>query len=116
MSRLGVVLKRGLGSSRLGLRCGWPQNLCATGKPLLSKTSKRRNMRAAGKLKGKRVRGRQLGAAMHVAELLERKRTLLDDRQEASPDRLIALDHELEEIDDYLTRLEWAEAPPTAPH
>ncbi|QQO13228.1 hypothetical protein JJB99_27995 [Bradyrhizobium diazoefficiens] len=53
---------------------------------------------------------------MHVAELLERKRTLLDDRQEASPDRLIALDHELEEIDDYLTRLEWAEAPPTAPH
>lgn len=80
------------------------------------KRSKGRNMRASGKLKGKRRRGRQLGAAMHVAELLERKRTLLDDRQEASPDRLIALDHEIEEIDGYLTRVEWAEAPPTAPH
>ncbi|WFU69312.1 hypothetical protein [Bradyrhizobium sp. CB2312] len=53
---------------------------------------------------------------MYVAELLERKRALLDDRQEASAERLIALDRELEEIDDRLSRLEWTEAPPTTLH
>ena len=40
-----------------------------------------------------------------VAELLERKRTLLDRRQEAKPDRLVDVEHELREIDLALSRL-----------
>jgi hypothetical protein len=40
-----------------------------------------------------------------VAELLERKRTLLDRRQEAKPDRLVDVEHELREIDQALSRL-----------
>jgi hypothetical protein len=51
-----------------------------------------------------------------VAELLERKRMLLDRRQEARPEELAAVDHELQEIDEALTRLESKEAPPTAPY
>jgi hypothetical protein len=47
-------------------------------------------------------------------ELLKRKRALLDDRQQARPDRLIAIDHELQEIDEYLTRLESTEVAPAA--
>ena len=40
-----------------------------------------------------------------VAELLERKRTLLDRRQDAKPDRLVDVEHELREIDQALSRL-----------
>jgi hypothetical protein len=40
-----------------------------------------------------------------VAELLERKRTLLDRRQDAKPDRLVDVEHELREIDLALSRL-----------
>lgn len=44
---------------------------------------------------------------MHgVAEILERKRKLLDRRQEAGPARFAAVERELEEIDAVLTRLE----------
>jgi hypothetical protein len=50
-----------------------------------------------------------------VAELLERKRALLDRRQEAGPARFAAVELELREIDDMLTRLESREAPTTAP-
>ena len=52
---------------------------------------------------------------MHLAELLKCKRALLYDREQAGPDRLIVLDRELQEIDEYPTRLEWTEAPPTSP-
>lgn len=41
-----------------------------------------------------------------VAEILERKRELLDRRQEAGPARFAAVERELEEIDALLTRLE----------
>jgi hypothetical protein len=41
-----------------------------------------------------------------VAELLERKRTLLDRRQEAEPDCLAEVEQELQEIDQALSRLE----------
>ena len=51
-----------------------------------------------------------------IAELLERKRMLLDRRQEAGPDLLDEVEKELQEIDRALTRLESKEAPPTAPH
>jgi hypothetical protein len=51
-----------------------------------------------------------------IAELLERKRKLLDRRQEAGYEHLAAVEHELQEIDEALTRLELKEAPPTAPH
>jgi hypothetical protein len=51
----------------------------------------------------------------NVAELLERKRTLLDRRQEAGPDHLAEVEHELHEIDEALSRLESKDAPPTAP-
>jgi hypothetical protein len=40
-----------------------------------------------------------------VTELLERKRTLLDRRQEAKPDRLVDVERELREIDQALSRL-----------
>lgn len=52
----------------------------------------------------------------NIAELLERKRKLLDSRQEVEPERLAAVERELQEIDQALTRLELKEAPPTAPH
>jgi hypothetical protein len=39
-----------------------------------------------------------------VTELLERRRTLLDRRQEAKPDRLAEIDKELREIDQALSR------------
>lgn len=51
----------------------------------------------------------------NVAELLERKRTLLDRRHEAGLEHLAEVEHELQEIDDVLSRLESKEAPPTAP-
>jgi hypothetical protein len=54
-------------------------------------------------------------AMRDIAELLERKRKLLDRRQEVGPEHLAALEHELHEIDEALTRLESKEAPPTAP-
>ncbi|MBR0939385.1 hypothetical protein [Bradyrhizobium jicamae] len=41
-----------------------------------------------------------------IAELLERKRTLLDRRQDAEPGLLAVVELELEEIDRTLTRLE----------
>jgi len=50
-----------------------------------------------------------------IAELLERKRKLLDRRQDAGSEHLAAVEHELQEIDEALTRLELREAPPTAP-
>ena len=50
-----------------------------------------------------------------VAELLERKRRLLDRRQDAGSESLAAVEHELRQIDEALTRLELKEAPPTAP-
>jgi hypothetical protein len=53
---------------------------------------------------------------LDVAELLERKRTLLDLRHEAGPDRRAAVERELQEIDEALTRLESKETPRTAPH
>ena len=51
----------------------------------------------------------------NVAELLERKRTLLDRRHEAGREHLAEVEHELQEIDEALSRLEAKEAPPTAP-
>jgi hypothetical protein len=51
-----------------------------------------------------------------VVELRERKRTLLDRRQEAHPEQLAEIERDLQEIDRILTRLESEEAPPTAPH
>jgi hypothetical protein len=50
-----------------------------------------------------------------IAELLERKRKLLDRRQEAGYEYLAAVERELQQIDEVLTRLESTEAPPTAP-
>jgi hypothetical protein len=50
-----------------------------------------------------------------VVELLERKRTLLDRRQEAHPEQLAEIERDLQEINRILTRLESEEAPPTAP-
>jgi hypothetical protein len=52
---------------------------------------------------------------LDVAELLERKRTLLDLRQEAEPEHRAAVERELQKIDEALTRLESKETPPTAP-
>lgn len=51
----------------------------------------------------------------NVAELLERKRRLLDRRQQADPDNLARVERELQEIDCALTRLESKEVPRTAP-
>ncbi len=51
-----------------------------------------------------------------VAELLERKRKLVERKQNAPPEQLGALEHELREIDEALSRLESKDAPPTAPH
>ena len=51
-----------------------------------------------------------------IAELLERKRMLLDRRQEAGPEFLDLVEKELQQIDRALTRLESKETPPTAPH
>jgi hypothetical protein len=48
---------------------------------------------------------------MNLARLLEHKRALLDVRRQSSSDRLIAIDNELQEIDEYLTRLEAAAMP-----
>jgi hypothetical protein len=43
----------------------------------------------------------------NVAELLERKRTLLDRMQKQSdPERLLETQHELQEIDESLNRIE----------
>jgi hypothetical protein len=53
---------------------------------------------------------------MDVAELLERKRTLIERRQEAEPEYFAEIDHELHEIDEALTRVESKETPPTASH
>ena len=50
-----------------------------------------------------------------IAELLERKRALLDLRQNAEPEQLAKIEHDLRDIDETLTRLESKEAPPTAP-
>ena len=52
----------------------------------------------------------------HIAELLERKRMLLDRRREADPEQLAEIERDLKEIDRTLSRLELEEAPPTAPH
>jgi hypothetical protein len=52
----------------------------------------------------------------NVAELLERKRTLIDRRHEAGHQHLAEVEHELEEIDKALSRLESRESPPTVPH
>ena len=61
-------------------------------------------------------RGRRFGVVMrNVAKLLERKRTLLDRRQQAGPEHLAEVEHELHEIDEVLSRLESMDAPPTAP-
>jgi len=50
-----------------------------------------------------------------AAELLERKRKLLTRRQEGGTKHLAAVERELKNIDDALTRLELNDAPPTAP-
>lgn len=50
-----------------------------------------------------------------AAELLERKRKLLARRQEGDTEHLAAVERELKNIDDALTRLELNDAPPTAP-
>jgi hypothetical protein len=50
-----------------------------------------------------------------AAELLERKRKLLARRQESDTEHLAAVERELKNIDDALTRLELNDAPPTAP-
>jgi hypothetical protein len=50
-----------------------------------------------------------------IAELLERKRKLLDRRQQVGPEHLAAVEHELQKIDEALTRLESKEALPTVP-
>jgi hypothetical protein len=54
-----------------------------------------------------------------IAELLERKRTLIERRQERSDsEHLATIDHDLKEIDNELDRLESKEldGPPIAPH
>jgi hypothetical protein len=51
----------------------------------------------------------------NIAELLERKRTLLDRRHEVGSKHLAEVEHELHEIDEALSRLECMDAPPTAP-
>jgi hypothetical protein len=50
-----------------------------------------------------------------AATLLERKRKLLARRQEGDTEHLAAVERELKNIDDALTRLELNDAPPTAP-
>lgn len=50
-----------------------------------------------------------------IAELLERKRKLLDRRQEVGPEHLAAVEQELQEIDEALSRLESRQTPPNAP-
>jgi len=50
-----------------------------------------------------------------AASLLERKRKLLARRQEGNVEHLAAVERELKNIDDALTRLEANDAPPTAP-
>jgi hypothetical protein len=50
-----------------------------------------------------------------AAKLLERKRTLLAYRQEGNVEHLAAVERELKDIDDALSRLEANDAPPTAP-
>lgn len=53
---------------------------------------------------------------MHgLADILERKRKLLDRRQEAGPARFAAVERELQEIDAVLTRPESVGAAPAAP-
>jgi hypothetical protein len=54
-----------------------------------------------------------------IAELLERKRTLIERRQERSDsEHLAAIDHDLKEIDNELDRLESKEldGPSIVPH
>ena len=50
-----------------------------------------------------------------AAKLLERKRKLLARRQEGNVEHLAAVELELKNIDDALSRLEVNDAPPTAP-
>lgn len=50
-----------------------------------------------------------------AAKLLERKRKLLACRQEGNVEHLAAVERELKNIDDALSRLEVNDAPPTAP-
>ena len=50
-----------------------------------------------------------------VAELLERKRVLLDRREGAAPNILAQVERELREINEELARLEELTAPATAP-
>jgi hypothetical protein len=50
-----------------------------------------------------------------AAKLLERKRKLLAYRQEGNVEQLAAVERELKDIDDALSRLEVNDAPPTAP-
>jgi hypothetical protein len=50
-----------------------------------------------------------------AAKLLERKRTLLAYQQEGNVKHLAAVERELKDIDDALSRLEVNDAPPTAP-
>lgn len=50
-----------------------------------------------------------------AAKLLERKRKLLARRQEGNVQHLAAVERELKNIDDALTRQEVNDAPPTAP-
>ena len=49
------------------------------------------------------------------AKLLERKKKLLVRRQEGKIENLAAVERELKNIDEALTRLEASHAPPTAP-
>jgi hypothetical protein len=50
-----------------------------------------------------------------AAKLLERKRKLLAYRQEGNVEQLAAVERELKDIDDALSRLELNDAPPTVP-
>jgi hypothetical protein len=50
-----------------------------------------------------------------AAKLLERKMKLLARRQEGNVEQLAAVERELRNIDDALSRLEVNDAPPTAP-
>ncbi len=50
-----------------------------------------------------------------AAKLLERKRKLLARRQEGNVEHLVAVERELKNIDDALSRLEVNDVPPTAP-
>lgn len=50
-----------------------------------------------------------------LADILERKRKVLDRRREAEPARLAAVERELQEIGAVLTRPESVEAAPAAP-